>query len=391
MTKISEAQSTTREVLLYAPSHQTPFFLIDLSKVEEAYRQLQTALRDAELFYALKANAEPQIIKRLAKLGAHFEIASVNELHLLLSLGVKAKDVNYSNPVKPWQQIKEAYHLGLRKFAFDSVGELEKLAQYAPGASVYLRFRVSDKGSTFPLSKKFGAETYNIKPLMKMAGELGLKPFGLTFHVGSQSHDPYRWDLAIQAAGEIMTELQAEGIKLTTLNIGGGFPANYGKGKPQLATIGRIVHSALKKYMPYSVQLAAEPGRAMVAEAGTLVTSVIGRTVRGRKHWLYLDVGAFSGMMETLETNNRFRYPITTSRRWTRHTKTTEFILTGPTCDPQDTMFYGVTLPFDLAVNDRLYIHSAGAYTIPYASTFNGFAIPEVFCIDSKKPKRRTA
>ena len=243
----ADAQSADLPSLLATVKHSTPFFLVDLSKVTDAYKRLTEALPDTRLYYALKANAEPQIIKRLAHLGAYFEIASVNELRQLLELGVKARHINYSNPVKPWQQIKEAFELGVTKFAFDSVGELEKLAHYAPGSGVYLRFRVSDKGSTFPLSKKFGAETYNIIPLMRMARDLGLNPFGLTFHVGSQSHDPYRWQYAIEEAGEVMKELQAEGITLTTLNIGGGFPANYGKGEPALKTIGKIVHRAVKK------------------------------------------------------------------------------------------------------------------------------------------------
>jgi ornithine decarboxylase len=383
MDTVTTQPAQRNKTLLAMAKHQTPFFLIDLTVIDQAYQRLHVALPEARICYALKANSEQKIIMRLAKLGAHFEIASVNELHLLLALGVSASHVIYSNPVKPWQHIKESFELGVRAFAFDSAGELDKLAQYAPGAEAYLRFRVSDKGSAFPLSKKFGAEAYNIKPLVHMAIERGLKLTGLAFHVGSQSHDPYRWAQAIQASGGIMRELQAEGITLKALNIGGGFPAHYGATEPSLETIGKVIRKAIKQYLPYKVDLIAEPGRALVAESATLVSSVIGRTVRGRKHWLYLDVSAFGGMMETLETSNRFVYPITSSLQVTPETRLASFTLTGPTCDPQDTMFYDVRLPYDISVNDKVYIHSAGAYTLPYASTFNGFPIPKVHYVEA--------
>lgn len=358
--------------------YETPFFLFDLQKIDINYKALKKHLSNFTIFYALKANSEPEIVKKLAELGANFEIASYKELLILKKAGVPIDRIMYSNPVKPWKMIQKCFKLGLNRFSFDSVFELQKLAQYAPGSKVYLRFSVNDQGSRFPLSKKFGAEPQDILPLMSMARDLGLQTYGLTFHVGSQSLNPKTWELAIKMSGEAMRELRREGIEIEMLDVGGGFPADYGTESPSWAHIGQIIQKAIKKYLPYDVKLVAEPGRALVADAGALVTSVIGRAERGGSNWLYLDVGAFNGMIETLETNNQMKYPVLRLRPAKPRAQKSNFTLTGPTCDSQDTMFYEMPLPHDTMVDDRLCIASTGAYTITYASSFNGFDPPKV-------------
>lgn len=367
---------------LNALEYQTPYFLYDLEKVKRNYQKFQSALKKAQIFYAIKANAEPAVLHTLDKLGAGFEIASYNELKYLHRLGIETHKILYSNPVKPADQIKGAFSLGVNKFAFDTVYELDKIAENAPGANVYLRFVVNDRDSTFPLSKKFGAEPQDAVSLMQYARNLGLAPYGLTFHVGSQSTNPRTWEAAIQDAGDVMRQLDEQGIRLKMLDIGGGFPADYGEDIPSLVAIGMMVNRAVKNYIPYTVEIAAEPGRAMVADTAVLVTSVMGKAERGNKHWLYLDVGAFNGMMEPLETENHFRYPLTTSIDSKRLKEHGTFTLTGPTCDTQDTLFYDIHLPRDLTIGDRIYIHSAGAYTSSYASSFNGFGPPKSYVIN---------
>jgi ornithine decarboxylase len=359
--------------------YKAPFFLFDLKKIDENYRVLKKHLSNFTIFYAVKANSEPEIIDRLNKLGSSFEIASINELKLLKKVGVDVNNVIYSNPIKPWQMIEKTFKEGVYRYSFDSVVELQKLAKYAPGSSVYLRFIVNDQGSRFPLSRKFGADPQDIIPLMSMARDLGLVPYGLTFHVGSQSLNPKTWELAIKMAGEAMRELKQEDIEIKMLDIGGGFPADYGEDTPSISYIGQIINKAVEKYLPYKPKLIAEPGRSMVATSGVLVTSVIGRVERGGKNWLHMDVGAFNGMMETLETSNQFKYPISRLRKSNFKTKEARFTVTGPTCDSQDTMFYDIKLPHDTMVDDRICIFSAGAYTTTYASHFNGFEPPKRF------------
>jgi ornithine decarboxylase len=366
---------------LNALEYRTPFFLYDLAKVAQNYGKFQSALKKAQIFYAVKANAEPALLHTLDNLGAGFEIASYNELRYLHQLGIKTNKIMYSNPVKPADQIKSAHELGVTKFAFDTIYELDKIAQNAPGTSVYLRFVVNDRDSTFPLSKKFGAEPQDAVSLMQYAQHLGLVPYGLTFHVGSQSINPRTWESAIQDAGDVMRQLEEQGIKIQMIDLGGGFPADYGEEIPSLVAIGMIINRAVKSYLPYQVTIAAEPGRAMVADTAVLVTSVMGKAERGNKNWLYLDVGAFNGMMESLETENNFRYPLTTSIDSETAGRGT-FTLTGPTCDTQDTLFYDIHLPRNLTIGDRVFIHSAGAYTSSYASSFNGFGPPKSYFVN---------
>jgi ornithine decarboxylase len=180
----------------------------------------------------------------------------------------------------------------------------------------------------------------------------------------------------------ILRELQAHGITLRMLNIGGGLPARYTDPVPDLSDYGACIRRAVARHLPYPIQLCAEPGRALVAEAGVLVATIIGTAERAGRSWLHLDVGAFNGMMETLLTQNRLIYPLADSRATDERCC---YHITGPTCDSQDTMFLGVSLSRGLVPGDQVYIYTAGAYTTCYASTFNGFPVPTIHCL----PERR--
>lgn len=112
-----------------------------------------------------------------------------------------------------------------------------------------------------------------------------------------------------------------------------------------------------------------------------MVSTVIGVAQRAGRRWAHLDVGAFNGVMEALETGNRLRYPIEDSRCSAARTR---FDLTGPTCDSQDTVLFDVPMSADLAVGDRVRIAVAGAYTTAYASGFNGFDVPSVHYVGGR-------
>ncbi|WP_432967773.1 type III PLP-dependent enzyme [Dactylosporangium sp. CA-233914] len=360
----------------------TPLLALDLSSVAERYAAFTAAIPGVSTFYAMKCNAAEDVLGTLAGLGSSFEVASIGELCKLAQLGVEASEVLYSNPIKPPQAIAEAYRAGLWRFSFDSDGELRKLAQYAPGAAVYIRLRVDDSTSMFPLSRKFGAEAQEARALMLLARELGLRPYGVTFHVGSQCATTSAWRQAIAAAGRLMAVLAQDGVHLEMLDLGGGFPARYVERVPSLAQIAAAINPALAELLPYRpALLAAEPGRHLVAESAVMITTVLGREVRAGEHWLYVDVGAYNGMMETQQTLQRWRFPLWTSRTDHALVPHLPFTVTGPSCDSSDTMFHGVDLPSTIEVGDRLYIGSAGAYTLSYASHFNGFAPPEVVVV----------
>jgi ornithine decarboxylase len=368
----------------------TPYLVTDLDTLADRYAGFTAALPGVAPYFAMKCNSTAELLQTLHAQGSHFEVASMGELQALQRLGVDAADTLYSNPIKPPAHIAAAHAAGLWRFGFDSPGELRKIAQYAPGSAVYLRLRVDDSTSVFPLSRKFGAELSAARGLMLAARRLGLRPYGITFHVGSQCANPTAWRQAIAAAGTLMSQLAHDGIRLTMLNLGGGFPARYVADVPSIRDVASVVLPALDELLPYRPPLlAAEPGRYLVAEAAVMVATVLGREVRAGENWLYVDVGAYNGLMETQQTVNGWRFPLWSSLPDHAELAQTPFTVTGPSCDSSDTMFYGVPLPHCLDVGDQLYIGSAGAYTLSYASGFNGFAPPTPVFVGTGRAGRR--
>jgi ornithine decarboxylase len=357
--------------------HATPYLAFDLATVRNRYRHLVGCLPGVDCYYALKCNSEPEVLETLAGLDSRFEIASAGELALLGPLGVDPADVVYSNPVKPPAHIASTFEAGVWRYAFDSIGELEKIAEHAPGSSVYVRLRVDDSNSLFPLSRKFGAPANEARDLLLAAREFGLKPYGVTFHVGSQCTSPSAWRKAITIAGRLLRKLADDGVRLEMLNMSGGFPARYADPVPSIGQIAGTIEPALRTLLPYVPRhLAVEPGRFLVAESAVLAAGVIGREVRAGENWLYLDVGAYNGLIETHQTGNRWRFPLWSSCKQHATASHELFTITGPTCDSSDTTFVGMMLPSTIEVGDSIYVGSAGAYTLSYASSFNGFAPP---------------
>ncbi|MDX6568322.1 MAG: ornithine decarboxylase [Gaiellales bacterium] len=356
----------------------SPFLALDLDAVERAFAGVRRALSGIGVHYAVKCNPEPALLARLHALGAGFEIASLAELRLLVALGVDARGVLYSNPVKAPSQIAAAFALGVERFAADSRCELEKLAAHAPGARVYVRLDASDPTSRVPLAGKFGVDPKTAVELLVESRALGLAAHGLTFHVGSQALDPRAYARAIELSGVVMRAARTHRLQLELLDIGGGLPARYTGPVPPMRAFGAAIEHALAR-LPYPLEVVAEPGRALVAEAGVLATTVIGVAERAGRRWVHLDVGAFNGMMETLETRRELIFPIAWSGGGPR--RLVPCAVTGPTCDSEDTMFFDVLLPDDLRPDDRLYIQTAGAYTTAYASRFNGFDVPRTHVV----------
>jgi ornithine decarboxylase len=354
--------------------HPTPCLLIDLDAVTQAYLGLVDALPVDAIHYAVKCNPEPDVLGTLHRLGCRFEVASYPELEQLTGVGVAASDVLFSNPVKHPEHVRLAYESGCWRFAADSAAELLKLARYAPGSAVYVRLRTRRRrASAVPSEGKFGVDARLAADLLRTAASLGLRPYGLTFHVGSQMTRPDAWSSAIAQARAVVDDLASDGIRIEMLNIGGGFPARYSGRHINLADYGRAIERALS-HLPYRPTVVAEPGRALVAEAGVLVGTVIGIATRGGSRWVHLDVGAFNGVMEALESRNTLMFPVSDDRGG----PAAPCHLTGPTCDSQDTILFDTSLSRDLVEGDRVYIGTAGAYTTAYASRFNGFDIPQV-------------
>jgi ornithine decarboxylase len=354
----------------------TPYLVTDLDVVADRYAAFTAALPFARAHYAMKCNSSPEILRVLAAAGAGFEISSIAELRMLQAQGVDPAGVLYSHPIKAPGMIAAAAGAGLNRFAFDSPGELAKIAENAPESAVYVRLRVDDSTSVFPAGNKFGTDLDEAYDMMLLARRMGLRPYGVTFHVGSQCQSTGAWRSAIRTAGELMERLLDEGIELEMLDLGGGFPARYVAGEPSIEQLGRVVAEEIG-LLPYRPALVtAEPGRFLVAEASVLAAKVIGRELRGAEHWLYVEVGAYHGLMEPVQSPGGWDYPMSSSLRDHEDQPTLPFTIAGPSGHATDVVGYAIPLPAGLTVGDVLYFGSTGAYTLAYASHFNGFAPP---------------
>jgi ornithine decarboxylase len=371
------------ERFLAGTSAPTPFIVVDLDIVRERYRALEGLMPDADIFYAVKANPAPEVITALAALGANFDLASAGEIDRALALGVPAARCSFGNTVKSGRDIARAVRDGIDLFALDSLGELEKLAALAPGARVFCRLLVTNAGSLWPLSRKFGCSHDMAADLLVKARGRGLKPVGVSFHVGSQQTDPQEWALAVGAAAGVFRACAKAGVELELINVGGGFPAQYRDSVPPLAAYVETIESALAfAFGGARPRVLVEPGRYLVGDAGLLRSTVLLVAVKSRhsaRRWVYLDAGRYNGLPETF--GERIQYRIRTPRDGGPAERAT---LAGPSCDSTDILYERAdySLPMDLAIGDPIDFLSAGAYTASYASVeFNGFPPIRTYCI----------
>jgi ornithine decarboxylase len=353
---------------------KTPFLLLDLKTLAHNCIEYLRTFQGAEVYYSVKANSHKLVLQTLKSHGIKFDIASQVELDLLLAIGVDPKNTIYSAPTKIPEHIHGTFNKGVRVFAFDSRMELEKLAHYAPGSMVVARVTVPNTGSEWPLEKKFGLDEADIIPFMLYAKSLGLIPYGLTFHVGSQNPRLASWSEAIDLVGGMNKRLVKEGIEIGLLNAGGGFPARYEKEIPLLEEFANVIFHSKKKYFGDKVRLLVEPGRGLVASAGVIASTVINRSNRKGKNWLYLDVGVFNGVFEA---EQGIRFALVTDRE---DQSRDLFTVCGPSCDSVDIIMDDVSLPAGIGLGERVYFLSAGAYTISYEK-YNGLSYPEVIPI----------
>ena len=345
-----------------------------VARVVAALEEFKSAFPYVQPFYATKCNPQRDVLRALHRAGSRFEVASMDEVEILAALGVRGPDMLFSNPVRPREQTTAAARAGVYRYAVDSTDELLRLAEEAPGSCVYVRLATTAQGSVVPSEGKFGVDVAGAVDLLILARELSLVPYGITFHIGSQTLAPAALDAPLDDVNTAMIRLSRAGIRLQMVDIGGGFPAVYDEPVPSLAAFGRVATAKIAN-LPYAVEVFAEPGRCLVAEAGTYRCRVIGVARRPSGWWAHTDLGVFNGMMEVLESGGDLRYPIWDSRASDRRRR---YHITGPTCDGQDTLAMDVPLSSDLREGDEVLIGSAGAYTSVYASRFNGFAPPRV-------------
>ena len=368
----------------FAADHafERPTLVLDVDRVAAQYRALAAGLGDASIHYAVKANPADAIIDRLVALGSQFDAASRGEIELCLARGAHPDTISFGNTVKRGADIAFAHRAGITLFAADAAEEIAKIAAHAPGAEVCIRLLVDASGADWPLTRKFGTTPETALSLMAQARALGLRPRGLGFHVGSQTRDPAMWAATLDRVAAVWREAVAAGFPLDLLNIGGGFPAFYGEAIPHPTAYAARVMEQVTARFPAGIRVMAEPGRGLVAEAGMIAAEVllVARKSEDDLHrWVYLDIGKFSGLAETIDEAIRYQFA-------TPHDggPTGPCILAGPSCDSADVLYEKrpVALPLALAAGDRVVIRNCGAYTSTYASVgFNGFPPLDVVVI----------
>ncbi|TCH98736.1 type III PLP-dependent enzyme [Roseococcus sp. SYP-B2431] len=353
----------------------TPCLVLDVDRVEANFRRLRDALPLARIYYAVKANPAAPVLERLVGLGSQFDAASFQEVAMCLDAGADPEAISYGNTIKRERDIAAAYARGVRMFAFDSEMELEKLARSAPGARVYCRILVGNDGAEWPLSRKFGCEVEMARDLMVKAGQMGLDPFGLSFHVGSQQVRTAAYEMAIAKVAMLFTDLVDAGVKVRMVNLGGGYPVRYKSEVPEIDEFGSAIMGAMAEHFGNALpEIVIEPGRFLVADAGVVQAEVVLVSRKAEDdpvRWVYLDIGRFGGLAET--EGEAIKYAFRTPHDGTAEGPVT---IAGPTCDSTDTLYEksNYRLPTALTAGDRVELLATGAYVTTYASQkFNGF------------------
>jgi ornithine decarboxylase len=341
----------------------------------------------------VKANSSPELLQLLARHGVGFDIASAEEGEAVREawdrVGLPMVAANegmaesrglwvprwvHGHPCKKPEDIRRCYQAGVRRFAFDSYSELEKLAREAPAARLWLRMAVANRSGRVDLSQRFGADPEECSQLLAEAQRHHLEVDGLSFHVGSQAVDPQDFELALWQARRVWQALVAAGGKLRFLDIGGGFPISYrDQPVPALLDYGRSLQGWLDQcFGDIAPCVLAEPGRAMVAPAVVLVATVIGKRRRSGRLWYTIDDGRYGSFSGRYFTPQSFFFESLVPRG--RDEVLCQ--IAGPTCDGGDILAVDYRLP-EMEVGERLLVQPMGAYAAVGACRFHGFPLAE--------------
>ncbi|HEU4659142.1 MAG TPA: type III PLP-dependent enzyme [Pseudolabrys sp.] len=365
-----------------------PCLVLDLDVVRDNYSAFAKCLPDTRVYYAVKANPQPEILALLTKLGSCFDVASISETEAVLAAGCTPDRISYGNTIKKEREIEAAFKLGVTMFAVDCEAEVEKIARAAPGSRVICRIHCDGTGAEWPLSRKFGCEPDYAPDILEHAHKLGLVAHGISFHVGSQQHNVEAWDRALASTAAIFRTCAERGINLAMVNLGGGFPAKYLRKTPKLESYGKAIFKSLRRHFGNRLpETIVEPGRGLVGNAGVIEAEVVliaKRSPEDDTRWVYLDIGKFHGLAETI--GESIRYPIRTRRD---RDETGPCIVAGPTCDSVDVLYEKTPypLPVSLAIGDKVLIEAAGAYTSTYSSVgFNGYPPLKSYVLDTSPP-----
>jgi len=355
--------------------HGTPLFVISKNRLLNQVKKFTTHLPQVTPFYAVKANPHPFILETFAKAGIGFDVASIQEMDSVLKLKVSPDCLIFANTIKRPEALKFAAIHKVNLMTFDSEYELNKIAKYTPGANVLIRIKVPNVGSVVELSLKFGAEPADAISLLIKAHHLGLKPVGISFHVGSQNTRVENYLDALEMASIIFKDAKLKQLPLEILDIGGGFPIkHFDYEKDLFIPMASHINKELGRLFESNIKIIAEPGRILVGPACYLLMRVTGKSIRGNKHWYYLDDGVYGSLSGIVYDHCKYQYKVL-KKGITQITT-----LAGPTCDSFDIISVSEDLP-ELDIGDIVYVESIGAYSWSTATNFNGIPPAKVVII----------
>jgi len=368
-----------------ALEHGTPVFVIDHEKIRANYREFKEHMPNVQVYYAVKANSNPEIVKTLFAMGCSFDVASMPEFMIVWENIRDMPDAErqdwiwdkiiYANTIKPIETLEALDHYK-PLVTFDNSFELKKIMEHAPHAGLVLRLRVPNTGSMVELSSKFGAHPGEAVDLIVQAFSLGLVVEGLSFHVGSQCTNFENYIQALELSANILREAESRtGQRIKILDIGGGFPVKYHPGVRSIRTLAKKINAEIKRLLPADMQILAEPGRFLVANSCTLVAKVIGKAYRDGKPCYYINDGVYHTYSGQIY--DHCNYPVLSFQEGERRISA----VFGPTCDAFDTVTLSAELP-ELEIGDLVYSENMGAYTIASSTFFNGFPPAKVVHIN---------
>jgi ornithine decarboxylase len=359
-----------------AKEHGTPLFVIDHDALRKNYRQFRRYLPRVQVYYAVKANPDPAIVRTLFREGASFDVASMPEFMIvhenIKHLPARERQawiwdkIIYANPTKPVETL-EKLNQYKPLVTFDNLEEIRKIKKHAPNAGLALRLKVPNTGAMVELSSKFGAAPGEAVDLILAADRAGLVVEGISFHVGSQTTNFENYVQALNLAASVFKEAKDRGYtKMNLIDIGGGFPAPYDATVKPFRELAQVINTELARLFPPEIQILAEPGRFLAASAGYAVSQVIGKAVRDGKTCYYVNDGVYHTYSGVIF--DHCKYPIRSFKKG----PTQICSVFGPTCDALDVISMAENLP-NLDRDDFVYSENIGAYSHASATYFNGF------------------
>ncbi|MGB2579191.1 diaminopimelate decarboxylase [Elusimicrobium simillimum] len=371
---ILKVEETSVETIAKAVG--TPFYAYSSAVLKKNFKDFDTALSKFKntICYSIKANNNLAIVKTIAEMGGGADVVSAGEMYVAIKAGIPANKIVFSGLGKTRAELKEAIKNQILQINAESEAEVDTINEIALalGIKANLALRVNPdvdakthvKITTGKRENKFGVDWEEAKDLYIKAAKLpGVNVVGIAMHIGSQllDLDPFR--LAFTKMAVMLEELEAEGITLQNLDLGGGLGINYNvELAPTKADYAQVIEETLGKFNKHII---IEPGRAMIGEAGILVTEVIYTKQSGDKHYIIVDAGMndlmrpamYDAWHTIVPVHKRGAAPITAD-------------IVGPICESSD-VFAKDRIIEPVKQDELLAMMSAGAYGSSMSSIYN--------------------